>query len=90
MRRHLCRPCKRHDYHRQPTQSDIFPCSLYGHSLFFPVQIRRTFKTNILSTLIYRGLLRLCISLLGLSFLILIVNFHGRITSISISEVSDL
>ena len=46
MRRHLRRPCKRHDYRRQLTQCDILPCSLYGYPLFFPVQIRHTGKIN--------------------------------------------
>ena len=51
MRRHLRCPCKRHDNRRQLTQRDIFPCSLYGNPLFFPVQIRRTCKTDFFRTL---------------------------------------
>ena len=51
MRRHLRCPCKRHDNRRQPAQRDIFPCSLYGNPLFFPVQIRRTCKTDFFRTL---------------------------------------
>ena len=59
MRRHLRRPCKRHDYRRQLTQRDILPCSLYGYPLFFPVQIRRTGKINPQCTLNQYSILKI-------------------------------
>ena len=52
VRRHLRGAGEQYHRSRQPTQRDIFPCSIYGYPLLFPVQIRRTCEVDIFSALV--------------------------------------